>query len=304
MKTDEGISPVIAIVVLIGLVIIAGAIIGLTMFASMENASGTLPDVRFQVSADGVSLYHAGGDSLPLKNLIFYDTSARQSMVVQLIKSGSDSAVPDNQFELNVWETGDKIRIIGGKLDVLSIVGPDSRNHPALLYMGVNAAVLPIGDMVPDEWIEIIVPVEPPEKPEDPKGLTALNEMLLLLTIGNTNIIDGKNDMFKQYPDYYQYTGSISGGSFTINLETNSYGANYDGDRNIHVAFFNQTGEQIGGGNNYSFGNARKTQVMSIPAGVMPGDWCYMTISGKNKNTGQIDSVTIIIRMGYPAETG
>ena len=50
---DDGLSPVIAIVMLIGMVAIAGAIIGLSMFAALDDAAGTLPDVRFQVSADG-----------------------------------------------------------------------------------------------------------------------------------------------------------------------------------------------------------------------------------------------------------
>ncbi|MDV0442695.1 type IV pilin N-terminal domain-containing protein [Methanorbis rubei] len=198
MKTDEGISPVIAIVVLIGFVIIAGAIISLTMFGTMEDMSGTLPDVRFQVSADGVSLYHAGGDSLPLRNLVFYDTLSKQNMTVQLIKGGANSEIDSvrdhDLFELSVWETGDKIRIIGGNLVALSIVGPDSRNHPALLYMGANAAVLPIGDMVPDEWIE--TPPTPPTPPVIPP--TPPN-------FGDKNLID---DIFQPSQNSYFDFGS------------------------------------------------------------------------------------------------
>ncbi|MCQ2356494.1 MAG: hypothetical protein MJ014_05705, partial [Methanocorpusculum sp.] len=59
---------------LIGMVAAAGFLIGLAMFAGVGGCIGeTLPDVRFQASADGISLYHAGGDALPLKNLVFYD---------------------------------------------------------------------------------------------------------------------------------------------------------------------------------------------------------------------------------------
>ncbi|HJK77732.1 MAG TPA: type IV pilin N-terminal domain-containing protein [Methanocorpusculum sp.] len=152
-KADEGVAPVVAVALLIGLVAVAGAIIGLTMFAALEDAAGTPPDVRFQVSADGQSLYHAGGDALPLKNLVFYDTSTKKNVTAQLIKNGK-SAV-ETSLEEAVWETGDKIQFVDGMLlSVLSIVGLDSRNRPALLYLGADAVALPVGDMVPDEWKE------------------------------------------------------------------------------------------------------------------------------------------------------
>ncbi|MCZ0860054.1 type IV pilin N-terminal domain-containing protein [Methanocorpusculum sp. MG] len=150
---DDGVAPVIAVAVLIGMVVVAGAIIGFAMFAAMEDAAGTLPDVRFQASADGVSLYHAGGDALPLKSLVFYNTETKENVSVQLTKCGSaDSATPK---EWDVWETGDKIRFgEEGVLGVLSIVCMDSRNRPALLWMGSRAMALPVGDMVPDVWGE------------------------------------------------------------------------------------------------------------------------------------------------------
>ncbi|MDV0442457.1 type IV pilin N-terminal domain-containing protein [Methanorbis furvi] len=151
MKSDDGVSPVVAVALLIGLVVTAGAVIGLVMLSTLEDASGTIPDVRFQTSVDGKSLYHAGGDALPLRNLVFYDTAARENMSVQLVKGGNTYA---GSLDDKIWETGDKIQVPNGKLSVLSIVGLDSKNYPALLYMGANAAVLPIGDMVPDEWKE------------------------------------------------------------------------------------------------------------------------------------------------------
>lgn len=148
---DDGVTPVIAVVLMIGLIAVAGAVIGLVMFAALDDASGTLPDVRFQASADGVSLYHAGGDVLPLKSLVFYDGEMNPVPSVQLIKGGSTDAV--SPAEGDVWETGDKMRFDEGVLTSLSIIGQDSRGNPALLWRGVNAMVLPIGDMVPDEWI-------------------------------------------------------------------------------------------------------------------------------------------------------
>lgn len=39
MKADDGVSPVVAVALLIGLVAVAGAIIGLTMFAALEDAT-------------------------------------------------------------------------------------------------------------------------------------------------------------------------------------------------------------------------------------------------------------------------
>lgn len=149
---DDGVTPVIAVAVLIGMVAIAGFLIGLAMFfAALGNASGTLPDVRFQASADGKSLYHAGGDALPLESLVFYDREMMPVPDFTLIKGGStDAASPEEQ---DVWETGDRIHF--DELEGLSIVGLDSRGNPALLWRGVNAMMLPVGDMVPDVWEEI-----------------------------------------------------------------------------------------------------------------------------------------------------
>jgi hypothetical protein len=157
MKADDGVAPVVAVALLIGLVAVAGAVIGLTMFAALEDAAGTLPDVRFQTSADGRSLYHAGGDVLPLKNLAFYDTSKKEKVTIQLVKSGNTE--PENSLDGELWETGDKLQFAEDILKVLSIVGLDSRNRPALLYIGTDAVVLPVGDIVPDEWI--VAPPEP-----------------------------------------------------------------------------------------------------------------------------------------------
>ncbi|MDU9376106.1 hypothetical protein McpSp1_06960 [Methanocorpusculaceae archaeon Sp1] len=315
MRTDNGISPVIAVVVLIGLVVIASAIIGLTMLATMENVSGTPPDVRFQVSADGVSLYHAGGDALPLRNLIFYDTSTKKRVNVTLIKGGGAIATSgntgDNSFD-SVWETGDKIRIISGKLSELSIVGPDSRNHPALLYMGANAMVLPIGDMVPDEWIETVVPVPtvPPVPPVPPVingDFTGGNRIFNNLKFGeNLIILTNQHDPFKYlYPDYYNYTGPISG-NISISLDMDPQNARFKTDQKVEVVFFNQTGVQIGDKITKIYEDNNKPFEMPIyPEGVIPGDWCYITFSGYIDNHGNtMESVTIIIRMGSPAETG
>lgn len=52
-----------------------------------------------------------------------------------------------------MWETRDKIQF--AELEGLSIVGLDSRGNPALLWRGMNAMVLPVGDMVPDIWEKI-----------------------------------------------------------------------------------------------------------------------------------------------------
>ena len=38
-KADEGVAPVVAVALLIGLVAVAGAIIGLSMFAALEDAA-------------------------------------------------------------------------------------------------------------------------------------------------------------------------------------------------------------------------------------------------------------------------
>lgn len=166
LQADAGVSPVVAVVLLMGLVAIAGAIIGLSMVAALEDAAGTLPDVRFQASADNQSLYHAGGDALPLGSLVFYNTATRQSLSsVQLTKNGQNTA-EETSLAGEVWETGDKITFGADVLKALSIVGLDSRNHPALLYRGVDAAVLPIGDMVPDAWKETTpTPVPTPDVP-------------------------------------------------------------------------------------------------------------------------------------------
>ena len=52
---------------------VAVAIIGLVMFVALDDVSGTLQDVRFKASADGMSMYHSGWDVLHLKSMVFYD---------------------------------------------------------------------------------------------------------------------------------------------------------------------------------------------------------------------------------------
>lgn len=161
MSSDDGVSPVVAVALLIGLVAVAGAIIGLTMFAALEDAAGTPPDVRFQVSADGKSLYHAGGDALPLKNLIFYDTSVTDKELANITGS-----LTKKSGDKGIWRTGELLTFAEDNvLKTLSIVGLDSRNRPAVLWMGADAVVLPVGDMVPDEWTWIPTTMQTPFKP-------------------------------------------------------------------------------------------------------------------------------------------
>ncbi|MDU9376120.1 hypothetical protein McpSp1_07100 [Methanocorpusculaceae archaeon Sp1] len=219
MMSDDGVSPVVAVALLIGLVVTAGAVIGLVMLSTLEDASGTMPDVRFQTSVDGKSLYHAGGDALPLRNLVFYDTAARENMSVQLVKGGNTYA---GSLDDKIWETGDKIQVPNGKLSVLSIVGLDSKNYPALLYMGANAAVLPIGDMVPDEWKEQQGGGEGREKEDwepdipyiiDKKIVVSWQDIITKITdkgmnIQNNILVDEKTG--KYYYVYFPYTVTIS----------------------------------------------------------------------------------------------
>lgn len=152
MRSDEGIAPVIAIVLLLSMVVAAGVIVGLSMFSALESAAGTAPDVRFSSSADNLSVYHAGGEVLYKKDLVFYDTDKKTSIPADSIKlftaDGSSSTT------WTEWATGDRLEIgNAAQLSVLSIVGLDSRSRPALLYMGSAARVLPLGSMVPDEWL-------------------------------------------------------------------------------------------------------------------------------------------------------
>ncbi|MDV0442473.1 type IV pilin [Methanorbis furvi] len=316
MRTDNGISPVIAVVVLIGLVVIASAIIGLTMLATMENVSGTPPDVRFQVSADGVCLYHAGGDALPLRNLVFYDTSTKKPIEVkniELIKGGGTilkfEGDDDKSFELNVWETGDKIRIISGKLSELSIVGPDSRNHPALLYMGANAMVMPIGDMVPDEWIETVVPVVPtgPEMPEIPLDINpGIFEDLIQIQKNN----DNKGIKFDEKQliingvlvDSYDYNVTNKDEDIWI-IVSPEYGEGHTQNTTITVNVYslvNDTYELI-----YSPPAIPDTQglhdvILKIPNNyLIQGDLCYVTIYREGSKNGIIKYAqkTVVIRL-------
>lgn len=121
--------------------------------------------MRFQVSADGKSLYHAGGDALPLKDLIFYNTSVNDK-----IQANITGSVEKTSGDKGIWRTGELLTFAGDNVNVLktlSIVGLDSRNRPAVLWMGANAVALPVGDMVPDEWAWTPTMTQTP-KPEIP----------------------------------------------------------------------------------------------------------------------------------------
>lgn len=67
-----------------------------------------------------------------------------------------------------IWKTGELLTFVGDNVNVLktlSIVGLDSRNHPAVLRMDADAVVLPIGDMVPDERAWTPTTTQTPFKP-------------------------------------------------------------------------------------------------------------------------------------------
>lgn len=57
-------------------------------------------------------------------------------------------------------------------MSMLSVVGLDSRNVPVMLWMGANAVALPVGDMVPDEWKDVPIPV-----PLDPHQFQRQNQL-------------------------------------------------------------------------------------------------------------------------------
>lgn len=283
-KADEGVAPVVAVALLIGLVAVAGAIIGLSMFAALEEASGALPDVRFQVSADGKSLYHAGGDALPLKNLVFYDTSTKKNVTAQLIKNGK-SAV-ETSLEEAVWETGDRISF-DGALGVLSIVGLDSRNRPALLYLGADAVVLSVGDMVPDEWTA--VPPKPigPTPVPTPSGGDTLGAQDVFnpndkLSFGNIELISNKK--LNKNPVNYP----LSEGDTKINVVFDSQNSNKN--QKMYVVVYDQQNNVVGQGNPNPvdiFTNNEGTSI--IPTDILKkGYVCNVTIEILDKNNGNI----------------
>lgn len=294
LQADAGVSPVVAVVLLMGLVAVAGAIIGLSMVAALEDAAGTLPDVRFQASADNQSLYHAGGDALPLKNLVFYDTSTRESpQSVQLTKNGQTEA--KTSLEGEVWETGDKITFGANVLKALSIVGLDSRNHPALLYRGVDAAVLPIGDMVPDAWKETTptpigpTPVPTPEVVPTPSGEDTTenkndfnpNDKLLF---GTMNLIQDKI-LNKNPSSPYQ----IEEGVTQIRVEFDSQNSNKN--QKMYVVVYDQQNNIVGQGDPNPVDIALNADGTSnIPTEILKkGYHCKVTIEIYNKNTNELE---------------
>ena len=284
-KADEGVAPVVAVALLIGLVAVAGAIIGLSMFAALEDAAGTPPDVRFQVSADGKSLYHAGGDALPLKNLVFYDTSTKdEAHDVSLIKSGSTKA--ETSLDGEVWETGDRISF-GGALDVLSIVGLDSRNRPALLYLGADAVVLPVGDMVPDEWTAVPPkPIGPTPVPTPvPTGggeggntdgwLSTDTNNKDIVKFGDLELLQGKSlTLAAEFPHPTTNT----------NVRFKVGNAKEVGYCSINVTVFNSEWSPVFGPKMWERKNKLDTEIGIDPQYLVTGNKVYFTIEMWEKN--------------------
>ncbi|MCZ0860976.1 type IV pilin N-terminal domain-containing protein [Methanocorpusculum sp. MG] len=298
MKADEGVAPVVAIALLIGLVAIAGALIGLSMFAALESAAGTPPDVRFQVSADGQSLYHAGGDVLPLKNLVFYDTAKKENVEVRLIKSGSSTG--SSPAETDVWATGDKIQFDAGILNVLSIVGLDSRNRPSLLYMGAKAMVLPVGDMVPDEWIvtppkpsavPTVVPTPPPTViGENIENIFHPNHAEFTFGSGDAmiNLVEKirKQNLYQDYP-------LPEGGT---PVEFMAHWANYEWTKITVTVYNNETGGTVY--TDQKLVEKKEMDTITIPHNdLKKGYVCYVTIEiWKDKErTKMVARQTVVI---------
>ena len=139
-----------------------------------------------------------------------------------MAKSGSNAKIDS---EGQVWETGDKISFNDGVLSVLSIVGLDSRNHPALLYMGTSAAVLPVGDMVPDEWTEegettpdnpVVIPTPEPIGNADTVFHTNQDE----LKFGNENLLVENNNKV-QLSSTINYPKPDKGTKVTFTMKNN-----------------------------------------------------------------------------------
>ncbi|MDU9376121.1 hypothetical protein McpSp1_07110 [Methanocorpusculaceae archaeon Sp1] len=139
-------------------------------------------------------------------------------------------------------------------------------------------------------------------KPNDPIGKMNLNAMFNKLIFGNLEIIRPSGSSVYLPPDFYPYTGPISG---TIKLTTSSN--NKEGyikeSKNITMIFYDPDGNRVGEVIPQPFQNNKNDYGVELPSGLTSGSWCYMTISGEKKN-GVPDSITIIIRMTSSTETG
>lgn len=144
-KKDSGVSPVVAVVSMIAVIVVCFSIIAVGMIAYTEGAAQGVPNVQFQKGADKLHLYLVAGDIIHFEDLKFYDETGEVIFV----------------NNIGIWSPN--VPLVTDK-EVKIIVGKNRQGNDVIIYRDSGAPVLPTGDMVPDTFPtpNINVPSGPP----------------------------------------------------------------------------------------------------------------------------------------------
>lgn len=150
-KSNDAVSPVIATVAMIGLVITCLSIVMLTLVGVTIDSAQSPPVAHFQASANSTYVYLTGGDPLLLENLIFYD---EEGGIVNVVFYDGD-----NSLTGGFWYPGQYAAATDGNISIITV---NHNGNDYLIYRATAFSVLPVGSMVPDWW-EIPEPGPAPE---------------------------------------------------------------------------------------------------------------------------------------------
>ena len=79
IKTERGVSPVVAVAILIAITVILAAVIGASLL-SLDAGSAESPEVTlsFEVEGGDIQVYHEGGEALDPENVIVRTTGGEE----------------------------------------------------------------------------------------------------------------------------------------------------------------------------------------------------------------------------------
>jgi flagellin-like protein len=140
---DSAVSPVIAVILLVAMIVTSIAVIGIIVIDYTQDSVAAKPNLQVRASADNTLIYHAGGSVIELSNLRIYTANGSELKTADILINNASGRT--------TWSTGETIQSNLSGDPISSIVAPDRNGNDVLLYY-MSPMVL-TGDMVPDTWV-------------------------------------------------------------------------------------------------------------------------------------------------------
>jgi len=127
VKQDFGISEVLGTLLLFAIAVLVSGLISIAAVDAVFNQAETAPIVSFAESASPNYLYHAGGDTLSVREIRIY--AGGRDITKQ-------TRINDASWEF--WKTGDALHLGFYRTDEITIISRTSFGREVILYEGVK----------------------------------------------------------------------------------------------------------------------------------------------------------------------